>query len=193
MYLRCVDDILAAFDNEQDLLNFLDFLNKRHPNIKFTIRKQINHSIAFLNVFISGINNQNLTLQTYHRSTYIWLLLNLQSFTSFSYKISLIKCLIHCSFEICNNWNFFHNDMQSIKSNFIKMSCSSFLIEKPLEKSFSYEFPSNKNHIKHTSNVHHFTLLCVNNLPYHIKNKLLKLCEVYFYFYFIQHQKLFII
>ena len=39
---------------------------KRHPNIKFTIEKQINHSITLLNLFISGINNQNLTLQTYH-------------------------------------------------------------------------------------------------------------------------------
>ena len=60
-YLRYVDDILAAFDYEQDSLNFL---NNRHPNIKFTIEKQNNHSIAFLDVLISGINNQNLTLQT---------------------------------------------------------------------------------------------------------------------------------
>ena len=36
-YLRYVDDILAAFDNEPDSLNFLNFLNNRHPNIKFTI------------------------------------------------------------------------------------------------------------------------------------------------------------
>ena len=63
-YLKYVDDILAAFGKEQDSLNFLDFLNKRHPNIKFTIKKQINHYIAFLDVFISGINNQNLTLKT---------------------------------------------------------------------------------------------------------------------------------
>ena len=34
-YLRYVDDILAAFENEQDSLNFLSFLNNRHPNIKF--------------------------------------------------------------------------------------------------------------------------------------------------------------
>ena len=60
--LRYVDDILAAFDNEQVSLNFLIFLNNRHPNSKFTIEKQISHSIAFLDVFISGINNQNLTL-----------------------------------------------------------------------------------------------------------------------------------
>ena len=62
-YLRYVDDILAAFGNEQDSLNFLILLNNRHPNIKFTIEKQINHSIVFIDVFISGINNQNLTLK----------------------------------------------------------------------------------------------------------------------------------
>ena len=40
-YLRYVDDILAVFDKEQDSLNLLNFLNKRHPNLKFTIEKQI--------------------------------------------------------------------------------------------------------------------------------------------------------
>ena len=59
-YLRYVDDILAAFDKEQDLLNFLNFLNKRHRNIKFMIEEQINHSIAFLDVFVSG-NTSNIS------------------------------------------------------------------------------------------------------------------------------------
>ena len=72
-YLRYVDDILATFVNEQDSLSVLDFL-KRHTRIKFTIDKQINHSFAFLVVFIPGINNQNLKLQTYHKSTYTTLL-----------------------------------------------------------------------------------------------------------------------
>ena len=80
-YLRYVDDILAAFDSEQGSLNFLVFLNKRNANIKFTIEKQINHFIAFLDVFISGINNQNPTLQTYHKLTYAGILLNFKSFT----------------------------------------------------------------------------------------------------------------
>ena len=81
--VRYVDDILAAFDNEQDSLSFKKILNNRHPNIKFTVEKQINYSIAFLDVFNSGINNQNLTLKTYHRQTYTGLLLNFKSLTSF--------------------------------------------------------------------------------------------------------------
>ena len=31
-YLRYVDDILAAFEMEQDSLNFLNFLSNKHPN-----------------------------------------------------------------------------------------------------------------------------------------------------------------
>ena len=50
--LRYVDDTLAAFDKEKDSLDFLNFLNNKHSNIKFTTEKQVNHSIAFLDVFI---------------------------------------------------------------------------------------------------------------------------------------------
>ena len=35
-YLGYVGDILGAFENDQDSLNFLIFLINRHPNIKFT-------------------------------------------------------------------------------------------------------------------------------------------------------------
>ena len=90
-YLRYVDDILAAFEKEQDSLNFLNCGNNKHANIKFTIEKQVNHSIAFLDIFISGMDNQNLTLQIYNKSIYMGLLLNFKSFTSISCKISLIK------------------------------------------------------------------------------------------------------
>ena len=102
-YLKYIDDILAGLDNEQDSANVLNFLHKRRPNIKFSFEKKINHFIAFLDVFISGINIRNLTLQTYHESTSTRLLLNFKSFTSFSYKITLIKCLIDRSFKIFNN------------------------------------------------------------------------------------------
>ena len=174
-YLRYVDDILAAFDNEQDSLNFLDFLTNRHPNIKFTIEKQINHSIAFLDVFILGINNQNLTLQTYHKSTYTGLLLNFKSFTSFSYKISLIKCLIDRSFKICNNWNSFHNDIENIKSNLIKNADLLFLVDKVMKKYLDCKFSINQNQLKDKPDIHYFKLPYIGNLSHHIKNKLSKL------------------
>ena len=74
-YLRYVDEILAAFEKERNSLNSLNFLNNKHPNFKFTIEKQVSYSIPFLDVFISGIDNQNLTSQTYHKLTYTGLLM----------------------------------------------------------------------------------------------------------------------
>ena len=175
--LRYVDGILATFDKEKDSLNFLNFLNKRHPSIKFTIEKQITHSIAFLDVFISGINNQNLTLQTYHKSTYTGLLLNFKSFTSFSYKISLIISLIDRSFKICNNWNSFHNDIENIKSNLTKNAYPPSLIDKVIKKYLDYKFSSNHNQLNDTHDVHYFKLPYIGNLSHRIKNKLSKFCR----------------
>ena len=75
-YLRYVDGILAAFDNQQDSLNLLKFLNNRHCNIKFMLEKQINHSITFLDVLISSINNKshtsNISQINQHRTSLIF-------------------------------------------------------------------------------------------------------------------------
>ena len=78
-------------------------MNKNHSNIEFTKDRQVNHSITFLDVFISGIDNQNVTLQKYQKLTYTGHLLNFKSFVSFSYKISLIKCLIDRQ-KLSKNW-----------------------------------------------------------------------------------------
>ena len=156
---------------------FSFFLNDKHPNIKFSIGKHITHSNVFLNVFISGINNKNLTLQTYPKSTYTGLLLNFKSFTSFSYNISLIKCLIDRLFKICNNWNSFHNDIENIKSNLIKNAYPPFLINKVIKKYLDYKFSSNQNQLKDKSDVHYFKLPYIGNLSHHIKNKLSKLSK----------------
>ena len=83
------------------------------------------------------------------------LLLNFNSFASFSYKISLIKCLRDSLFKICSKHNSFHNDIESIKS----------------------KFSSSQNQVKGISDVHYFKLPYICNLSHHIKNKLLKLCK----------------
>ena len=39
-YRRYVDDIFCVFENEHQVLTFLDFLNSQLPNINFTIEKE---------------------------------------------------------------------------------------------------------------------------------------------------------
>ena len=80
-------------------------------------------------------------------------------------------------FKICNNWNSFHNDIESIKSNFIKNAYPPFLNDKVIKKYLNYKFSSNQNQLKDTSDVHYFKLSYIGNLSHHTKNKLLKLCK----------------
>ena len=122
------------------------------------------------------------TLQTYHKSTYTGLLLNFKSFTSFSYKISLIKYLID-RFKFCNNWNSFH-DIENNKSNLIKNAYPPFLIDKVIKKYLDCKFSTNQNQLKDTSDVHYFKLPYISNLSPHIKNKLSKLCKEFCKEYF---------
>ena len=111
--------------------------------------------MGFIDAFISGINIQNLTLKTYHKSTYTGLLLNFISLASFSYKI---KRLIGRSFEIFNNWNSFDNDIESMICNLIKNAYSRFLIDKVIKKYLEYNFSSKQNQSKNKSDVHYFKL-----------------------------------
>ena len=88
---------------------------------------------------------------------------------------SLIKCLIDRSFKISNNWNFFHNDIENIKSNLTKNAYPPFLIDKVIKKYLDFKFSSNQNQLKDKSDVHYFKLSYISNFSHHIKIKIPKL------------------
>ena len=94
-----------------------------------------------------------------------------KSFTSFSYKLSLIKCLIDRLFKICNNWTSLHNDIENIKSNVTKYAYPLFLIDKVIKKYLDHKFSSSQNQLKNKSDIHYFKLPYISNLSHHIKIK----------------------
>ena len=79
--------------------------------------------------------------------------------------------------KICNNWNSFYNDIESIKPHLIKNAYLTFLIDKVIKKYLNYKFSSNQNQLKEKSGIHYSTLPYISNLSHHIKNKLSKLCK----------------
>ena len=85
--------------------------------------------------------------------------------------------MIGSSIKIFNNWNSFHNDKENIKSDLIKNTYPSFLIDKVIKKYLDYNCSSDQNQLKDESDIHYFELPYISNLLYHIKNKLTKLCK----------------
>ena len=94
MYKRYVDDIFGMFRNEKDAENFFELLNYRHKNIKFTIEKESNKFLSFLDILIQNEGN-HFSTSVYRKKTSIGLFTQFHGFTPMSYKIGLIKCLIH--------------------------------------------------------------------------------------------------
>ena len=105
------------------------------------------------------------------------LVISFKGFTSFSYNISLFKCLIDRSFRIFNNWNCFHNDVENIKFDLIKNAYPPFLINKAIKKYLDHKFSSNQNQLKGNSDILYFKLPYIGNLSHHIKNKPSKICK----------------
>ena len=81
LYRRYVDDIICLFNSESDADKFYEFLNKQHPNIKFTFEKQQNNQISFLDILIKN-NGENFSTTIFRKTTATGLFTNYLSFTS---------------------------------------------------------------------------------------------------------------
>jgi hypothetical protein len=66
---RYVDDVFATFDKEEDSEILLNFLNDQHPNIKFTLEREENNQIAFLNTCVIRSRTRYRTAQ-YRKKTF---------------------------------------------------------------------------------------------------------------------------
>ncbi|KAG1652534.1 hypothetical protein GQR58_026230 [Nymphon striatum] len=52
LYRRYVDDTFLLFKSESHTTQFLNYLNTKHPNIKFTMEKESQNNISFLDINI---------------------------------------------------------------------------------------------------------------------------------------------
>ena len=112
-YRRYVDDTFCLFNTENDALLFFDFLNSQHPNIKFTMEKEANKVLAFLDVCINNKDPCSLLTSVHRNKTFSGLLTNFVSFTSYSDKIGLIRTLVDRAYKINNTLATF-NDVKKL-------------------------------------------------------------------------------
>ncbi|XP_071811646.1 uncharacterized protein [Apostichopus japonicus] len=174
-YRRYVDDIFCLFRNEGEAIDFLQFINTRHPNIKFTIEKQKDSTLPFLDVLVSNTGHCNTSV--YHKPTYSGLLTNFFSFIPFSYKIGLIKTLVDRMYKVNNSWKGFDLDLKGLISTLGKNQFPSHLIDKVV-KSYLQNKVSPKNIIDPVShNTRFYKLPYIGNFSGHAQNKVRQLIK----------------
>ena len=144
-YRRYVDDTFALFNTEQDALSFFSYINSQHPNIKFTMEKEENHKLPFLDVLLDNHSNQGIITSVFHKKTYTGLLTNYYSFVPFSYKLGLVRTLVDRVFKINNTWTGFHLDISNLTKTLSKNLFPSSVMENVVRKSLNNYFTSDSS------------------------------------------------
>ena len=176
-YKRFMDDIFCIFKNEIEAIDFLNYLNEQHVNIKFTTEKEEQNTLPFLDVQIVKLDNGKFETSVYRKPTFTGLLTNFKSFTPFSYKIALIKTLIHRIYHICSSWKIFHRNILEIENILRKNSYPQKLIEKEKNKYLTNKLQHKER--KDKENLNYFKLPYIGETSKITKTKILEICQKY--------------
>ena len=118
LFVRYVDDTLVAFENKNDAITFLGYLNSLHSNLKFTMEEDTDDSIPFLDLLIiRDIKHDNIIETTvYRKPTHSGVFTNYISFIPHYFKAALVKTLVTRAYRLCSNWHLFHSEIRKIKA-----------------------------------------------------------------------------
>ena len=113
IYRRYVDDIFVTFNSHEQLKKFVEYMNTKHPNIKFTFEHELNNTFSFLDVKISLENHT-----VYRKPTFSGVFANFKSFIPTFQKFGLVYTLLHRCFNITCSYEKFHNEINALKQFF---------------------------------------------------------------------------
>ena len=115
LYRRYVDDTFLLFTSDQHANLFLNYLNSKHPSIKFTSDNEQNRVLPFLDVKVKRLD-QEFTTSIYRKPTFTGLLSKYYAFSPKQNKENLVYTLTVRAYRICSNFLDFHNEIERLKS-----------------------------------------------------------------------------
>ena len=115
IYRRYVDDTFLIFKSPTHVQLFLDYLNSKHPNIKFTSDNEENSTLPFLDMNVKH-NSNKISTSMYRKPTFTGLFSKYASFTPTLYKKNLVSTLTFRAFKLCSDYFTIDKEIDFIKS-----------------------------------------------------------------------------
>ena len=132
-YRRFMDDTIVAFHSPDHIELFLNYINRQHINIKFTVEKENNNSLPFLDTIIKK-QNDSIKLSVYRKPTYTPLGINFFSYIPILFKINAIKTLLYRAYSVCSDYITMHDEFNFIKNFFLNNGFPESLIDSIIKK-----------------------------------------------------------
>ena len=141
------------------------------------MEKQLNNQISYLDIFIKN-SGENFSTTIFRKTATIGLFTNYLSFTALSYKIGLVKTLIHRAFKICSNWCLFHDEVNNIKK-YLEISYPMNFIDREIKTHLEKQFNTEQQKVSNTTKSHYYKPPYIGHFSKTRKKKLKKFCDQY--------------
>ena len=150
---------------------FLDYVNSKHPNIKFTCDIERDFKLPFLDVEISRHNGKFFT-SVYRKSTFTGLGLNYLVFSPILYKLNSIRTLINRAYNVCTDFNLFHLDMTFLLDYFTDIAYPAFQFYRILNRFLNDKLDPKPTVATVRKDVRYVKLPYLGHISYNVKKKL---------------------
>ena len=128
-YRRYVDDIFVLFSSLDQAEKFKKYLSSKYPNIKFSLEKENDGRLSFLDINIFREKGKFVT-NVYRKKTFSGVYTNFNSFIPETYKTGLIESLLFRCFNLCSDFVKFNDEINIFKSILYKNSNPRDLVDK---------------------------------------------------------------
>ncbi|CAH8670780.1 unnamed protein product [Schistosoma curassoni] len=134
LYVRYMDDTFVVCDNNIDLDDILHTFNSCHPSIDFTLEREQDQSIPFLDVRLMRTSNGSLKRSIFRKQTWNGQLTNFYSWVPLSRKRNLIHSLCHRIHHICST-ECINEELAFLKKTLTENGYPERFVEKNMNKS----------------------------------------------------------
>ena len=116
---------------------FVDYMNKKHPNIRFIFEVEDQNSFSFLDIkIIRNTEKKAFETSVYRKSTFSGVFTNFKSFIPMTYKTGLLETMLFRCFSICSSYEKFHEEIVKLKEIFKRNSYPEKFIDRCIKKIF---------------------------------------------------------
>lgn len=157
LYKRYVDDTFLLFHDRSHVNLFLDYMNSKHPNIKFTYETEQKNKLNFLDIAIERQQTKFVT-SVYRKPSFSGLGMNFFSYISDKFKFNCIDSLIYRAYRVSSNFNLFHIDLVFLRSYFLNNGFPTSLIDFRISKFLNKLYCPEQNNQPLSNDVLYFTL-----------------------------------
>ena len=171
-YKRFVDDCFLLFRHPNHILKFQTYLNSQHNNIKFTVEKESDGTLPFLDVFLTR-NGNHITTSIYRKPSFTGLGLNFLSFVPETFKINAIKTLLYRCYHLSSDWLAVHTEIDFLIKFFKNNKFPSHIIHRNVRNFLNKTLhPTTPPEPKEKPTIHYVCLPYYGCLSFSIRKRL---------------------